>query len=596
MPTGVLQCGTKLSRYGMNQPLATALLPLDFSLAQDTRSINGLLPSGGPRKPIRSVAQLPWPCQLTLWRAGLTALRKPPECICTPRVCALDRSVHLMSFLSIACLRSAIFWTHVLDRLFRLQLLFAACSDGGLARLLFSHTCCAAVADDHQTTAWIGLTRSPLILPASPFDTWRWLLWVLQRLMKGGCRWGGRSNGRQPQHFASGSLPGAACTCGRRVHMLHIVQLPQLWSSVMWRAVTSLIWLMREFPKHTVVSSTTTTTATMMDGPMPRPSCAPPCALTKMVPNLTAPRHLVLTLRMLVGVWTDPRIQPVLCCPPVAGAAHHFMWLQQLARRKTAPFCCVSSLPQVPDFYSASIAHSLQAATWLLPARGPRQACASWSVAITLSRSGACVWCNATSAARPRLAVDVCDNCRVCLCVQRWPRHVAHASSYGSVCLTSLPLPASLPLASWRMNLALGRPARMGQGLRTLLLGGWLSRLMQTSVSGLRPGSSGWYAVSPPTIMPHWPSGWHSVATMMLPCGTMPTAMFLSQRRRRTALNMRPAFARPRSANCSISPVQRRRHRVPAMPLLMRTVAFAQIPELRSSGHSFLDLRRRLVS
>ena len=57
-----------------------------------------------------------------------------------------------------------------------------------------------------------------------------------------------------------------------------------------------------------------------------------------------------------------------------------------------------------------------------------------------------------------------------------------------------------------------------------------------------------------------------------------------------TAFNMRPAFARPRSANCSISPVQRRRRRVPAMPLLMRTVAFVQIPELRSSGHSFLDL------
>ena len=39
VPTEVLPCGTKLSRYGMNHPLDTALLSFDFSFAQDTRSI-----------------------------------------------------------------------------------------------------------------------------------------------------------------------------------------------------------------------------------------------------------------------------------------------------------------------------------------------------------------------------------------------------------------------------------------------------------------------------------------------------------------------------------------------------------------------------
>ena len=224
MPTEVLPCGTKLSRYGMNQPLDTALLSLDFSFAQDTRSITGLLPSGGPRTPIRNAAQLPWICRIALWRAGLTALRMPPECICTSRVCALDSFVHLMSSFSLACLRRAIFWAHVLGR-------------------LFSHTCSATVAGAHQALAWIGLPRSSLILPAPPFDAWWRLLRMLRRLTKGGCEWGGRSDGHRPRRFVSGS--SAACTCGRRVQMLHIAPRPQRRSSVMWRAVTSLIWLTR---------------------------------------------------------------------------------------------------------------------------------------------------------------------------------------------------------------------------------------------------------------------------------------------------------------------------------------------------------------
>ena len=81
-------------------------------------------------------------------------------------------------------------------------------------------------------------------------------------------------------------------------------------SSVMWRVETSLIWLMHAFPRYTVDSSTMTTTANMVDGPMPRPSCTQLCAPTKMVPSLTAPRPLVLALRMLVGEWIDPRVLP----------------------------------------------------------------------------------------------------------------------------------------------------------------------------------------------------------------------------------------------------------------------------------------------
>ena len=160
VPTEVLQCGTKLSRYGMNQPLATALLSLDFSFAQDTRSIPGLLPSGGPRVPFRNVALLPRTCQLTLWLAGLIALRMPAENICASFACALDRSVHLPSSFSIACLRRTVFWTRVLSRLYRLQPSFVACTDSGLAHMLFSHTCSAAVSGACPDQAWTGLLRS----------------------------------------------------------------------------------------------------------------------------------------------------------------------------------------------------------------------------------------------------------------------------------------------------------------------------------------------------------------------------------------------------------------------------------------------------
>ena len=128
VPTEVLPCGTKLSRYGMNQPLDTALWSLDFSFAQDTRSITGLLPSGGPRQLIRNAAPLP----STLWCAGLPALRLSPECICTCRVSALDGSVHLMTSFSVACLRHAIFWTPVLGRLYYLPSI-VTCFGNGLA-------------------------------------------------------------------------------------------------------------------------------------------------------------------------------------------------------------------------------------------------------------------------------------------------------------------------------------------------------------------------------------------------------------------------------------------------------------------------------
>ena len=99
VPTEVLPCGTKLSRYGMNQPLDTALLSLDFSFTQDTRSITGFLPSGGPRQLIRNATPLP----STLWCAGLTALRMSPECVCTSRVCAL----HTTHVLFLCCLSQA---------------------------------------------------------------------------------------------------------------------------------------------------------------------------------------------------------------------------------------------------------------------------------------------------------------------------------------------------------------------------------------------------------------------------------------------------------------------------------------------------------
>ena len=418
---------------------------------------------------------------------------------------------------------------------------------------------------------------------------------MLRRLTKGGCAWGDRSNGRRPRHFVSGFMPGAACACGRRVPMLHVVLLPQRWSSVMWKAVTSLIWRMRASPPSTVVSFTMTTTANMVDGPMPKPSCKPPCELTRMVPSLTAPRPLVLTLRMLVGGWTDLRLLPMLCCSTLADVLLSFMWLRRLARQKIAPFRCVSSMLQMPALCCVSIAHSPQAAPWLLPARGPGRTGVSWSVAVTaLSRSGVDVWCSTILAARPRHEVEVCDRYRVCLCMHSWPQHVAYAFFSGSISFISLPSPVSLPLASWRVNLALRKPTQLVRRPWTMLLGGWLSLPTPTSVSGLWPGSSEWSAASPTMIMLPWPSGLHFVAIVTQPCGILPTAMFLSQRRRSTALNMRPA-ALPQSARRSISPVQRGWHQVPVTPLLMKTVALVQIPEPCRSGHSSFDLCRRLV-